>query len=53
METVPKTGDSWPVIRFNRVDFPVPLSPTIAILFVAIRMRLYFYGLDSKETGGY
>jgi len=29
---VPSTGDRAPVIRLRRVDLPVPLSPTMAIL---------------------
>jgi hypothetical protein len=31
-EMVPSTGLSAPVIRLSRVDLPVPLSPTMAIL---------------------
>ena len=40
------TGESWPVIKFNKVDFPVPLSPTMAILCAEIRLRLH--GLKRK-----
>ena len=38
-DTVPSTGERAPVMRFNRVDLPVPLSPTMAILPVSMSFR--------------
>ena len=59
--TMPSSGRSSPLTSCRRVDFPLPLSPTMAVTLPLVNATLSRSGLDSelyrkttssKEIGG-